>query len=87
MRAVVCTYQSSLWNTFKLRVSNAVEIGERHFSFKHIKIVFLLWMDICHQVGIFIILNKVYHHLELIFSVEYYFELDNEEAYWFFDTI
>ena len=51
------------------------------------KAVFLLLMDICHQVGIFIILNKVYHHVEMIFSVEYYFDLDNEEAYWLFDTI
>ena len=38
-------------------------------------------MDICQQVGIFIILNNVYHHVEMIFSVEYYFDLDNEEAY------
>ena len=44
-------------------------------------------MDIYLQVGIFTILNKVYHHVQVIFFVEYYIKLDNEEAYWLFDTI
>ena len=44
-------------------------------------------MDIYVQVVMFIILNKVYNHVEIICSVEYYIELDNEEAYWLFDTI
>ena len=44
-------------------------------------------MDIYGKVGIFIILNKAYNQFEIICSVEYYIELDNEEAYWLFDTI
>ena len=44
-------------------------------------------MDIYGKVGIFIILNKAYNKFEIICSVEYYIELDNEEAYWLFDTI
>ena len=44
-------------------------------------------MDIYGKVGLFIILNKACNQFEIICSVEYSIELDNEEAYWLFDTI